>query len=467
MFEKVGLATHRVEISNMFTTPEFSSRFEMCKIIQNKDEVLPWLEQYYESGNSLDIFVISEGIPSSTGLTTQALILKIHERFPRLRIVFLAGNIEDDDYIRLQVLAYLVEVGIYDIYRQSVLTRPNLLNLLTNPQTFDDAKYYLDYLDSQKFPSELKNTVVISSIKPGTGKTFLAVNTAVAIAKFGRMKSNGYKPRVAIIEGDLANLSVGTLLQIDDPHKNLRVALELIKTVVDEDGIITGTQEKIEEVKQGVRSCFVKHSDVSNLFALCCSQLTLDDLSEINSYHYYFLIQLVVEAFDIVIVDTNSSLEHRSTAPLLELASICYFILDLDSNNIRNNMRYKKELEMLQISQKVRYILNRDLPKEKRQVGKEELLYGAKDLEEVGFKLLAKIPWIDSSIMYNRIRRGTPIILEVNEVLNDAKVEIFTVANDIWPLEVPAEEFKVNNDKSKKQKKTKTKDKSKPWWKFW
>ena len=40
---------------------------------------------------------------------------------------------------------------------------------------------------------------------------------------------------------------------------------------------------------------------------------------------------------DVVIIDSNSSLVHVSTIPLLQLCSKVFYVLNLDFNNIRNN----------------------------------------------------------------------------------------------------------------------------------
>ena len=56
---------------------------------------------------------------------------------------------------------------------------------------------------------------MISSIKPGCGKSFVSTNVATAIAKFGD-KKDGRQPRVCILEADLQTLSVGTLLSLED-----------------------------------------------------------------------------------------------------------------------------------------------------------------------------------------------------------------------------------------------------------
>ena len=101
----------------------------------------------------------------------------------------------------------------------------------------------------------------------------------------------------------------------------------------------------------------------NNLYALVGSQLTLQELENVNAMHYLYLVETITNDYDVVIVDTNSSLTHVTTFPLLNLSKYCYYILNLDFNNIRNNSRYRSFLEKIQIADKVKYILNENITK--------------------------------------------------------------------------------------------------------
>ena len=359
---------------------------------------------------------------------------------PDTRIIYVAGELNKDDVAMAGLISDLVQLGVYDICLDATLKKSTLRELLTTTKTYSDmAKYIIikEIYESDVNPyideDGAKNVVIFSSIKPGSGKSFISTNIATAIAKFAKEKKNGEKPKVAIIEGDLQSLSVGTLLQIENPTFNLRTALLEVSRVVNKAGDLVGTEKDQRDVEQRVLDCFNQFNEIPNLYALVGSQLSLRDLHEINSYQYYYLISILVKHFDVIIVDTNSSLEHITTGPLLELAKACYYILDLDINNIRNNIRYRDDLNEL-CRGKVRYILNRDMPKEKGAKYTEELKYGSDDLVASGFNLAARIPMVDLTVMYNHVYNGHPLILDDKPSTLRAREELLTIASQICPL---------------------------------
>lgn len=366
--------------------------------------------------------------------------VQVKEVSPNTRIIYIAGELNKDDAAMVELISNLVKLGVYDICLESTLKKSVLRTLLTTAKTYDEMSEYVvikDVYESDVNPyideDGAKNVVIFSSIKPGSGKSFISTNIATAIAKFAKEKKNGEKPKVAIIEGDLQSLSVGTLLQIENPTFNLRTALLEVSRVVNKAGDLVGTDKEQREVEQKVLDCFNQFHEIPNLYALVGSQLSLRDLHEINSYQYYYLISILVKHFDVIIVDTNSSLEHITTGPLLELAKACYYILDLDINNIRNNIRYREDLNEL-CKGKVRYILNRDMPKEKGSKYTESLKYSSDDLVASGFDLSARIPMVDLTVMYNHVYNGHPLILDDKPSTLRAREELLNIAAQICPL---------------------------------
>lgn len=405
--------------------------YSICGDIQYKEELLESCERF-----SPDTVLYAESIKAKGKVSSIELLRSVKRRYPEIRIVYLSGIVKDDDNQRMRLLSSLVEVGIYDIYHEKGITPSGVTNLILHPKQKSDVAYIQRFTESTSVLADAndhgyKNVIIFSSIKPGSGKSFIAVNVAAAIAKFGKKKKDGKPPRVAIIEGDLQTLSVSTLLQLDDRERNLKSALEKVSEVVDKQGVLIGTDEDIEEVRRYVLSCFLPYNKVPNLYGLIGTNLSRSDISKINSYQYYFLIELIVDYFDIVIVDTNSALEHRTTGPLLELANTCFYILDLDYNNVRNNLRYRKELAEFGIIHKVKYILNRDVNNKESKDYMEKLDFNSDELLSSGFKLEAKIPMIDQSIMYNRTFTGSPLIFDLTPETKNARKELFIVSDEI------------------------------------
>lgn len=463
------VCTNKIEIISLFKEGgKLSETYNFLESVTNKDFLLNVVKKYVDEGLKLTI-LITEGVMANSGMTTSTLILSIKEKYPEIRIIYIAGEVLDDDVARINILGSLVQNGIYDIYHKRRLNSAIIQDLIDNPKTKDEVAYLTEYLDEGTDVSGgYKNVVMVSSIKPGSGKSMVAVNMAVAIAKYGINTYKGNRPRVAIIEGDLQTLSVGTLLQIENPKHNIREALRAVSRIINEDGYIVGTDEEVEKVQKEVLQCFVRHDTINNLYALAGSHVSLSDLNLINPHHYYFLIQSIVNYFDVIVVDTNSSLEHKSTGPLLELADHCYYLLDLDSNNIRNNIRYWNELKMLNVTDKIMYILNRDISTEEQQRnGLERLSYSAKDVEASGFKLIERIPMMDMSIAYNRIYRGTPVVLDQSDAVKDVRKALINIADTTWhidPALVAAEQPKGTHSKPEN---IKAKAKKKKWWQFW
>lgn len=242
---------------------------------------------------------------------------------------------------------------------------------------------------------------------------------------------------MALIEGDLQNLSIGTLLSVEENKYNLKTAVEKIDTLLDpsknKDEWRDDIQPyEIDEVDKTIMKCFQPYYKCKNLSVLVGSQFESRELSMVKGNHYVYLLEAMAKNFDVVIVDTNSSLNHVTTYPLLQLANQCYYVLNLDYNNIRNNHRYRKELVDLGIGDKVKYILNEDISQ--NLDNKEELIFGPEDLIESGYRLEGCIPAIDKSIFLNRLHEGSPIILDNSKATLKARLEIAKIADGIWPM---------------------------------
>lgn len=437
------LAVGRQKLIEMLTRAAGKS-YEIVGNVKNNDSIEAAIQR-----NNPDILLIMEGLEATKNIDTIELIIGLTEKFPKLRIIFLAGEVEDNDTYGINRLGTLVEHGVYDIYHRKQITTKTLLNLLDNPRSKQDVEYLLRYKnrrgdtnfefdepDDNRVSEGYENIFIFTSIKPGSGKSFVSTNVGTAIARWGKRKPNGSFPSVAIVEGDLQTLSVGTLLQLDDKERNLKNALHMVSTVIADDGTVIGTEAQIEQVKHYVRSCFLKCYQVDNLYVLVGSQLTLSELSDINPYQYYFMLQLIADQFDVIIVDTNSSLEHKTTGPLLDLARKCYYILDLDYNNIANNIRYRNELNKLGVMSKVRYILNKDIPEYMESKFAEKLEYTSKNLNTSGFELTAKIPMVDTTVVYNRAKQGKPMVLDKTKTTLEARKELFAIADDVYPIDI-------------------------------
>lgn len=432
MKRTIILSVSQQKIADLFKTQKFSG-YDCIGNYPDKNDLFPLLTK-----KTPDIFLMTEMITGDKINDTINFLLKLHTEYPSVRIVLITSKNNNHEMWRL------IEKGIYDIYCEAKMSGVILKNLLDNEKQYNDVKEIADskpeQIESLEEDSVIgtghKNISIFSSIKPGSGKSLIATNVAAAIAKYGRPNAYGRRPKVAILEGDLQTLSVGTLLQLNDMNKNLRNALKKVETVISDEGVIIGEEQQIKNVKRYVTDCFLQYYDIDNLSALVGSQLTLNDLNEINPFQYYFMIELIAEEFDVIIVDSNSSLEHKTTGPLLDLASKCFYVLDLDFNNVSNNIRYRNELKTIGVMDKVHYILNKDIPEEMEANFSEPLEFTSKNIANAGFDVCAKVPIIDTTIVYNRAKRGRPLVLDRIESTLPARKEIFKIADMIWPCDI-------------------------------
>lgn len=392
-----------------------------------------------------DILIISEKLSGEEILPGIAIDIK--QTLPNTRIIYLAGYVDLNNINRINKLGVMVMAGIYDIITEKKINNTIISYILENPKIKSEVDYLLRYFVDKKKEYDVnieyeednqeeiiddyyKNVFMISSIKPGTGKSFVSTNIATCLAKFGQA-INGNPPRIAIIEADLQTLSLGTLLAIEDDKVNLKTVMNKIATVVTPEGKISKDILKINEVNEYVLNAFKPYDKCKNLFALVGSQLSMEDMEDISPYYYSYLIDLVSRNYDYIIIDSNSSLVHVTTYPLLTMVNKCFYVLNLDFNNVRNNIRYRHTLKDIGIYDKVRFILNEDLTNNPDNV--ERLQFDSNMLEE-SFELVAKIPSLPKVVFLNRLWQGVPIILDDTDYTLIARYEISKVANLIHPI---------------------------------
>lgn len=391
-------------------------------------------------------------------------IIRLKKDLPEIRIIYLAGQLNDFDVIKQKEMMKLIEAGIYDIYTEKSISMPLIKQMFLFPKRYEDIQHlnqikgeipeYKEFdeieieddnpddeiisieLDTEKV---YDNVIVVSSIKPGTGKTFISSNLAMALAKFGTRKQNQERPKIAYIEADLQNLSIGTILALKNQKNYLKEVLTEISSLFDENNKIHVTLNKKKQVDNTILNSFQQYMSVKDLYSLAGSHFLPKEILQIKDVYYNYLIEVVSQNFDIVIIDTNSSLTNATSFPLLKLCKYAFFIINLDYNNIKNNGRYQKYLIETGLKEKIFYILNEDIQPDNRSLlglsTFEDLLCNSEMLERSGLHLLGKIPEIPKEIFLNRLYDGRPIVLDSTEYTLKARLELCKIANNIWPLD--------------------------------
>lgn len=445
------------------------SKLDQCEIVgicKNRDALYDDVDKY-----NPQIVITSDWLEGDEALPELLLDLKRQNHY--IRFIYLAGQLDPRNQSRVDELGRLVLSGVYDICISKNINLEVIDNLIKYPKSEDSVSFLAKNILKAPAPSDfikeevltglsyagnlvkgtMDNVYVFTSIKPGTGKSFLSVNTACAIAKYGIVKEDGTKPRIALIEADLQTLSIGTILDMkEDKKKNMKSSMEAISTIFDKGNMI-GDDHSVMLVNKVIKECMVPYKNADNLFVLTGSTLTPEEIDslKITPEYYIYLLDVIRKDYDVVIIDTNSSMFHITTFPVLQKASKCFYILNLDINNIRNNLRYYGTLKKLGLVEKIYWILNENIENNKRYKDQgsevEKLSFTSDEFEEKYFKLSAKIPSIPKIIFLNRLYNGTPVVLDEDvDYTKDVKLSLLNLSELIWKMErsVKEEIIKVN-----------------------
>ena len=438
---------------------------EVVKICQRREDL--YLDV---SSSTPQIIIASDQLGGHDNLPE--LLTNIKKEKHYTRIIYLAGKVDPRNQERIDELGRMVLTGIYDLYVSDEISFEIIEKLIKEPMAEESVSYLAkNIINNQEEEIILKgipvvqnnlvgtmnNVFVFTSIKPGTGKSFLSVNTACAVAAYGKLKSNGEKPKVALIEADLQTLSIGTILDIkENKKKNMKTAMEAISTIFDRGNMI-GDESTVGIVNKVIDDCMVPYEKVDNLRVLTGSTLTPEEIDSlrISPEYYIYLLEHVSKNYDIVIIDTNSSMFHVTTYPILQKAESCFYIINLDINNVRNNLRYLGVLKKLGLTGKIKWVLNENIENSKdfksQGTDIEKLHFTADQLvDDYGMELIAKIPAMEKTIFLNRVYEGTPVVLDGDEKIKTkpAKIALLSLANIIWPTSAEIE--RVMNLKEKK-----------------
>ncbi len=455
--KKIILCSHVSGIDNLINNREYV-------VIDKVDSLSDLMKFSSEALENIDIFIlvqnnINEDIP---------LMKIIKDNYPLLRIVYLSTETSLRDASVVLHFNELIQVGIYDICRERELSRKIILELLDNPRDINDCIYLVELsknleehsLTTKASPKKKKigakikesfhlknntqnedidshyiednvdgslgigydNVIAITSAKPGAGKSFILSNIAVAIAHFGKEKTTGEKPKVAIVEGNTQIADIDIIFNINNEKYNLRSALNAVASIMDEDGVLQSSdQNQIVKVRNFILKCFVKDKDADNLFVLSLPLLK-DDVLDINPYHYFYLIESIIDEFDLIFIDCNSSLEHPTTGPIFQLANICLNVVDFDYSDIESNLRHHSILKKMKATDKMKYILN-------RSVTTNEIKNLDRDI-----KVLGSISLIEESIVLNRRAKGVSMILDTGENTLAVRRDLTAIADKFWDM---------------------------------
>lgn len=419
--------------------------FEEFEVLSKVD----YREDLFEACKTLlpDILVVSDNIGGKSSLNK--ILIKLKVNFPNLRIVYFYGKVDFSDTISLSNLNLLIAAGIYDIITESAIEVELIRFVLNNPRSIENV----DFLEAKNVESiygkrktsisvtHSSNDIVVDSsiyqnlstfmsTKGGTGKTFLLSNVAVAIASSGINTLKGVKPKIGIIDLDLAGFGITNVFDAENKEKNIIRASIEAQRIIKDDGTLNDNKSLKKEVIDSIKKMFVPTSKYPNISILGGPER---DFYENDSYEFtnndiVFIIESVIDDFDVLLIDMNTDWEFTKVFPLFSMSRDVYSIIEMDFRAFKAQTRQETHISDYLSTKKIKYIFNKKLDDDMASVS-------AKDIEStLGYSFLAKVPNIDRKEIFELDFNKEFIINKNKKDLLETRYEIFKIANDIWPI---------------------------------
>jgi len=344
--------------NNIKTLLQFDNRIEIVGEAENGQEAIEAANTYMP-----DIILMDVNMPIKDGIKATE---EISLTFPNISVIIISVQ-GDQEYLRKAMSA-----GAKDF-----ITKPfsgdDLVNTII--KTYDIGQIRRQK-NSQKNKEKVSAKVItVFSTKGGVGKTTIATNIAVSLAK-----ETG--ERVALIDCDLQFGNVGIFLNV--PIKNTIV--DLIKESNEFDGKL------IEEY-------LVPHYSGVNILL---SPIKPEYSEFITPSHIEKIVNGLKDKYHYIVIDTSSNMTE-TVLTCLDLADKVLFVSTIDLPTIKNTKEGIEIMESLNYSKdKICIVAN----KVNEQYGIK-----IKDLEDtIKYPVFANIPE-DNETIITSINKGFPFVL--------------------------------------------------------
>lgn len=245
-----------------------------------------------------------------------------------------------------------------------------------------------------------QQVVAFWSGKPGVGKTFLAVNTALALARAG--------VKVALVDGDILNLSVGVFLNLQDVRKTLERALKVNRP-------------------GDIADFLLYHPQFPNLAVLTGSDLCRPEgYCTVDKEAVARLIQYLKGDFDVVILDTVTDVQSVTTYVALQEANKVFLVTNQDYAQVFAAKRQLALLKRLrQPLDKFQLILNGELKGCKITPGMLE--------DILGLKVVQVLPHLPKQVL-DSIFDSRPVVLQKGQEILGLREGLESLAQEVFPV---------------------------------
>lgn len=354
---------------------------------------------------------------SSESFNIEEQLLTFKNEFSNLNIGI---TYLDDKLVYYPLIEKLKKNNIKVLIKQNNM---DLINILTNHILVDNVNQFNEnihynkseenqvqenenakrYQESQN--NRMAKIITISSPKPGSGKSFIASNIAVALA------DKDYK--VCLIEGDFQTTSVYNNFKVEiNPKYNIYTAIKFVKNIMinENKNILDFSTDNHREVLKFLQQCILKKYNIS---ILAMPHVDINHLEEVDANIYYYLINLLGHHFNYLIIDSNSSLSHETTIPILALSDKIIYLITLNENSIKNAANYK--LTINQLGEKVNIANLNDKFYEVLNESSKDSFYKNK-IQKIknskSFNIVGEISEINKKDFNFAIDNGKPLYLE-------------------------------------------------------
>ncbi len=312
-----------------------------------------------------DVLLMDINMPVMDGITATE---KISLEYPKASIIIMSVQGEQE-YLKKAMVAGARE------YMVKPFSTDELVNTIRKVYDFEQKRRA--QLSEPAVVRELRRDpqiITVFSTKGGVGKTTVATNLAVTLARQTRKK-------VVIIDLDLQFGDVAVMLNVVPK----RTITELIQDINQMDPDL-------------LESYLVTHP--TGVKALPCP--TRPEYAElITGAHVEKILGILKHNYDYIVVDTPPFF-HETTLTALDLSHQILLLVSLDLPTIKNVKLGLEVLDSLHLKGKVKLVLNRS---------STEIGIKCEDMEEsLGLKVAAHIP-SDGRTVIASVNKGNPFVI--------------------------------------------------------
>lgn len=322
------------------------------------------VQRQVEEG-TVDLVFLGPSFAHENGLKEASMLLDLD---PDLAIVLVAGT------ITAPLLKAALRAGLKDVI-ETPLSAPKVNDTLSQVERHQRRAATAAPTPVPQPQAEEGLVITVMSAKGGSGKTVVATNLAILLAREAGDK------RVAIVDADLQFGDVGLVLQLEPKLTLVNAAHELHRL---DDSLLD--------------SIMVRHPSGLKVLAAPLEPAFADEVSTAAMTE---ILQRLRSVFDYVVVDTASLLDELLLS-ILERSDQVLLVVDMDLPSIKNAKLALETLRLLKFpSGKIRLVLNRGNAKVRLDTGEIE--------RSLQMKVAAVVP--SDAMVPASVNEGVPVVV--------------------------------------------------------